>query len=59
MSKCEHKWVPIVYGLPSGELFRKAERGEVELGGCCITPGAPTHRCSKCGKKKGKLGFSF
>ena len=34
--KCGEKVVSIVYGLPMGELFEKAERGEVVLGGCCI-----------------------
>lgn len=28
--------MPIVYGMPTGELEEKADRGEVVLGGCCI-----------------------
>jgi len=30
--------VPIVYGLPTAEGFAAAERGEIELGGCIISP---------------------
>jgi hypothetical protein len=30
--------IPILYGFPSHEGFRKADRGEVYLGGCEITP---------------------
>lgn len=40
--------VPIVYGLPSRELSERAARGEVELGGCVIMPGAPQLRCRVC-----------
>ena len=28
--------MPIVYGMPTGELEEKADRGEVVLGGCCL-----------------------
>ena len=49
--------IPIVYGMPSGEMFAAAERGEVCLGGCAIEPGAPTHACKRCGRKKGRLLF--
>lgn len=41
--------VPIVYGLPGGELYTKAERGEVELGGCVVFEDAPERRCRACG----------
>jgi len=30
--------IPILYGFPSDEGFRDAERGEVYLGGCIIGP---------------------
>lgn len=33
---CGGKVVPIVYGMPTGDLEEKADRGEVVLGGCCI-----------------------
>ncbi len=28
--------IPVYYGYPSDEMFMKAERGEVFLGGCAI-----------------------
>ncbi len=42
--------VPIAYGLPT-EALRRAERGEVALGGCMVgaPSGDPTHRCLECG----------
>lgn len=35
--KCGGKIVEIIYGEPDQELFEASERGEVILGGCCIT----------------------
>ena len=46
--ECGGLIVPIVYGLPSVELWESAERAEVVLGGCTIFPGQPTHTC-QCG----------
>lgn len=42
--------IPIVYGLPgTGGLFEKAQRREIELGGCCIVFGvSPRRRCTRC-----------
>ena len=50
------KLVPIVYGLPGGELVEQFQRGEVMLGGCVveqsfdgsITWGAPELGCAGC-----------
>jgi hypothetical protein len=41
--------VPVVVGLPSGDLFEAADRGEFVLGGCVVFPG-PTARwaCPRC-----------
>ena len=47
--ECGGPIVPIVYGLPSVELWESAERGEVVLGGCTVYPGQPTHSCG-CGR---------
>lgn len=41
--------VPIVFGMPSYELFEAAERGEVVLGGCVLEEVNPTRRCTRCG----------
>lgn len=42
---CGARGVPIVYGMPGIELFEKAERGEIVLGGCVIDGEMPTHAC--------------
>lgn len=47
---------PIVYGMPGPELVRSWERGEVELGGCCISDDLPLFRCSRCGRTSGRFG---
>lgn len=41
--------VEIVYGMPSEELAKKAELGEIALGGCVIEPNQPDYRCMSCG----------
>ena len=47
--KCSSKNViPIVYGLPSPELFEKAEAGKVKLGGCCVGENDPEIYCKDC-----------
>ncbi len=40
--------VPILYGLPTLEAFEQAQRGELELGGCCVTFNAPIWHCKAC-----------
>jgi hypothetical protein len=53
------KLIPIVYGMPEGELIEQSERGEVELGGCVVSSevfdperglisGDPELICPKC-----------
>ena len=52
------KLIPIVYGMPEGELIEQSERGEIELGGCSVTEvhdselgfisGEPELYCPKC-----------
>ncbi len=33
--KCNSdKVIPILYGYPSGDMLKKAEMGEIKLGGC-------------------------
>ena len=43
--RCGAASVPIVYGLPSYELFDAADRGEVALGGCMVLDEQPTRAC--------------
>ena len=48
--KCgSNEYIPIVYGYPSSEGFKKAQKGEIILAGCCVFGDDPTRRCKKCG----------
>jgi hypothetical protein len=38
----------IVYGYPSEEMFDQSERGDIVLGGCCVTEDDPEWRCKDC-----------
>jgi len=46
--------VRILYGLPSAEGFRMAERGEVMLGGCVVDASSPQWACTACGESFGQ-----
>ena len=45
--------VKILYGEPTYEDFKAAERGEFVLGGCCISDISPTRQCKACGQEFG------
>lgn len=47
--------VPIVYGLPGREAQERARRGEIVLGGCYLTDGAPCWACPHCGWRWGRF----
>ncbi len=59
--------VPMVYGYPGAELAEAQERGELQLGGCCIGDDMPKRFCKDCreefDRQSNKLplwtGFSF
>ena len=40
--------IPIGYGYPSSEMSEAAERGEIQLGGCCIGDIDPRFACRRC-----------
>ena len=40
--------VKIAYGLPGPELAAAAQRGEVALGGCCVSDYDPRWYCADC-----------
>lgn len=42
------KIVKILYGEPTLEALQVSERGEVVLGGCCISPDSPEWACLEC-----------
>ena len=51
--RCGAAIVPIVYGYPSGSMFRDAARGKIALGGCVIFGNDPQWTCSAgCDVKK-------
>ena len=52
--KCGSKnTVPIIYGLPSLDLYEKEQKREILLGGCCVTSDAPCCYCKDCGNRWG------
>lgn len=46
--KCGAELIEIVYGMPSYELFKAEEHGEVVIGGCGVFGDAPEYHCKKC-----------
>ena len=46
--------VPIVYGMPSDELFEKEGVHEVLLGGCLVNEDSPCWHCKSCQNNWGK-----
>lgn len=46
--KCGEKLLEIIYGTPGPELFEASERGEVILGGCCLSGNDPKYHCKNC-----------
>lgn len=47
---CGSKVLRIQYGYPGHEMRDAAERGEILLGGCCISPDSPDYGCPNCGQ---------
>ena len=55
--KCKHcggRVAPVLYGEPSPEMMEAADRGEVVLGGCCISADGPDYQCPVCGQRYAK-----
>ena len=47
--KCKSKNViPIMYGLPTGEVAREEKEGKIKLGGCCVGENDPQWYCKEC-----------
>ena len=47
---CKEKaGVNILYGMPSDEAVKKADLGEIALGGCVVEESQPERRCNACG----------
>jgi rubrerythrin len=43
--------IEIVYGMPTYEAEQAAKRGEIMLGGCCVTGSDPQWCCPSCRRK--------
>ena len=46
--------VPICYGLPMYETYEKEQKGELVLGGCCVSSDSPSWYCKDCKNRWGK-----
>ncbi len=54
--KCGSKnTMGILYGMPTHEAIKKAEAGEIKLGGCCMIVGGPEYSCKDCEHEWNKL----
>jgi len=51
---CKEKLIPIIYGMVGYEEGRKAENGEIFLGGCMIEEDAPEYHCNNCRRSYSK-----
>jgi rubredoxin len=41
--------IPVVYGKPGRDLIEREARGEIKLGGCCVTNESARYHCRACG----------
>jgi hypothetical protein len=52
--KCgSRRSIAIVYGKPTLNALKRANSGDVELGGCIVTADSPAWKCSQCGERHG------
>ncbi|HOC77508.1 MAG TPA: hypothetical protein PKO31_02315 [Methanofastidiosum sp.] len=47
--------VPICYGLPLYETYQKEQKGELVLGGCCVSDDSPSWYYKECKNSWGKV----
>ena len=40
--------IPILFGMPGPEMIEAEQRGEIKLGGCCISGMEPEYYCKRC-----------
>lgn len=45
--------VPICYGMPMYEMYESEQKGELVLGGCCVTSDSPEWYCKECKNRWG------
>ena len=49
--------IDIIFGFPTPSTMKKAERGEVWLGGCEVTDNDPLWYCKDCKREFGKINI--
>lgn len=47
--------IQIAYGYPTAQTMKEAEKGNIKLGGCCISDVDPQWYCKSCKKEFGKI----
>jgi len=47
--------IPIAYGYPTAQTMKEAEKGNIKLGGCCISDVDPQWWCKRCKREFGKI----
>jgi hypothetical protein len=52
---CGERGVPIVYGMPTEATWAASERGEIAIGGCCLSLSEHRRACLRCGRQWGGL----
>lgn len=45
--KSHNSTIPIVYGKPMASTVKRAEKGEIRLGGCMVSKDSPRNYCKK------------
>ncbi len=43
--------VEILYGMPTVEAYEAEKRGEIYIGGCCVSENDPERICKRCGRE--------
>lgn len=46
--------IPILWGMPGWEAGAAEKRGELKLGGCCVSDDDPSHHCKRCRRDFGE-----
>ena len=47
--QCDSKNIAVIeFGFPSPEMIEGSDRGEIVLGGCCVTEDDPEWHCKDC-----------
>ena len=47
--------LPVVYGLPTPDLWEEARAGRCRLGGCVVSDDSPRWHCRQCGAEWGRV----